>query len=56
VIEKIRAAREAGASGVVLFSHESFGAADLDRLRAAAFPAPGAAAPAAGEPGGRAHR
>ena len=41
VIEKIRAAREAGASGVVLFSHESFGAADLDRLRADAFPTPG---------------
>jgi hypothetical protein len=39
----------------VLFSHESFGAADLDRLRADAFPA-AAAAPAAGEPGGRAHR
>ena len=55
VLEKIRAAREAGASGVVLFSHESFGAADLDRLRADAFLA-AAPAPAAGEPGGRAHR
>jgi uncharacterized lipoprotein YddW (UPF0748 family) len=55
VLEKIRAAREAGASGVVLFSHESFAAADLDRLRTDAFPV-SAAAPAAGQPGGRAHR
>ena len=55
VVEKIRTAREAGASGVVLFSHESFEGADLDRLRTDAFSAL-AAAPAAGEPGGRAHR
>ena len=55
VLEKIRAAREAGASGVVLFSHESFAAADLDRLRQDAFPRR-PAAPAAGEPRGRAHR
>ena len=55
VIEKIRAAREAGASGVVLFSHESFAAADLDRLRAEAFPAP-AGAPAAADLGARDHR
>jgi uncharacterized lipoprotein YddW (UPF0748 family) len=54
VLEKIRAAREAGASGVVLFSHESFAAADLDRLRADAFPAP--AAPAAADLGARDHR
>jgi len=55
VIEKIRAAREAGASGVVLFSHESFAAADLERLRADAFPAR-AGAPAAGDLGARDHR
>lgn len=56
VLEKIRAAREAGASGVVLFSHESFGAADLERMREDAFPAPAAAAaPAAGDLG-RDHR
>jgi uncharacterized lipoprotein YddW (UPF0748 family) len=54
VIEKIRAAREAGASGVVLFSHESFAAADLERLRADAFPA--LAAPAAADLGARDHR
>ncbi|HET6899659.1 MAG TPA: PA domain-containing protein, partial [Vicinamibacteria bacterium] len=48
VLEKIRAAREAGASGVVLFSHESFVASDLDRLREEAFTAP-TAVPAAGE-------
>jgi uncharacterized lipoprotein YddW (UPF0748 family) len=46
VVEKIRAARDAGASGVVLFSHESFSGADLDRLREEAFPAL-AAVPAA---------
>jgi uncharacterized lipoprotein YddW (UPF0748 family) len=39
VVEKIRVAREAGASGVVLFSHESFTGTDLDRLRQDAFPA-----------------
>jgi len=54
VLEKIRAAREAGASGVVLFSHESFAVSDLDRLREDAFTAP-AAAPAAGD-GSRDHR
>jgi uncharacterized lipoprotein YddW (UPF0748 family) len=55
VVEKIRAAREAGASGVVLFSHESFSGADLDLLRQDAFPA-FAAAPPAREPGARGHR
>ena len=45
VVEKIQAAREAGASGVVLFSHESLPPADFERLRAAVFPA--VAAPAA---------
>src|SRR5205085_12506889 len=37
VVEKIEAAREAGASGVVLFSHESFTSADMERLRRDAF-------------------
>jgi len=39
VIEKIQAAREAGASGVVLFSHESFTTADMERLRRESFTA-----------------
>jgi hypothetical protein len=56
VLQKIRTAREAGASGVVLFSHESFVAADLDLLRQDAFPAAAAAAPAAGDLAGRDHR
>jgi uncharacterized lipoprotein YddW (UPF0748 family) len=50
VVEKVRAARESGASGVVLFSQESFAAADLDLLRQDAFSIP-ASAPAAGELG-----
>ena len=37
-IERIRTARESGAAGVVVFSHESFSASDLKRLRAEAFP------------------
>jgi uncharacterized lipoprotein YddW (UPF0748 family) len=36
-IEKIGLARSAGATGVVLFSHESFGPSDFRRLREAAF-------------------
>jgi uncharacterized lipoprotein YddW (UPF0748 family) len=49
VIEKVREAREAGASGVLLFSHESLGPADWRRLREAAFtPAMTAAEVAAG--------
>jgi uncharacterized lipoprotein YddW (UPF0748 family) len=43
-IERIRAARESGASGVVVFSHESFATADLPRLRQEAFPGPARAA------------
>jgi uncharacterized lipoprotein YddW (UPF0748 family) len=43
VIEKVRLARSAGAAGVVIFSHESLRAADLDRLRQGAFPPPPAA-------------
>jgi uncharacterized lipoprotein YddW (UPF0748 family) len=50
VVEKVRAARESGASGVVLFSQESFAAGDLDLLRQDAFSIP-AKAPAAGELG-----
>jgi len=44
VIEKVRLARSAGAAGVLVFSHESLRAADLDQLRQGAFPA----APATG--------
>ena len=41
VVEKVLAARAAGASGVVLFSSDSLVTADLDRLRDEAFgPAP----------------
>jgi uncharacterized lipoprotein YddW (UPF0748 family) len=41
VTEKVGAAREAGASGVVLFSSDSLAFTDLDRMRAEAFaPAP----------------
>jgi uncharacterized lipoprotein YddW (UPF0748 family) len=39
VIERVRMARAAGTSGVVIFSHESLRPADLDRLRQGAFPA-----------------
>jgi len=38
-IERIRTARESGASGVLVFSHESLSPSDLRRLRAEAFPA-----------------
>jgi len=51
VIEKVLAARAAGASGVVLFSNDSLANTDLDRLRDEAFGgAPGASgtAPSAG--------
>ncbi len=37
VMQNIRSARDAGASGVLLFSHESLGAVDLERLRKEAF-------------------
>jgi uncharacterized lipoprotein YddW (UPF0748 family) len=45
VIEKIRLARSAGASGVVVFSHESLRPTDLDRLRLGAFPPAAARGP-----------
>ena len=50
VVDKVRAARAAGASGVVLFSSDMLVSADLDRLRADAFlaGAPGVDAGAAG--------
>jgi uncharacterized lipoprotein YddW (UPF0748 family) len=48
IVEKIQLARASGAGGVVLFSHESLGAADLRRLREAAF------TPAVTPPGSRA--
>lgn len=47
ILEKISVAREAGANGVVLFSHESLQPWELDRLRAA-FPAPASYRPTAG--------
>ena len=45
VIEKIRLARSAGATGVVIFSHESLRPMDLDRLRLGAFPPAAARGP-----------
>ena len=45
VIEKIRLARSAGATGVVIFSHESLRPTDLDRLRLGAFPPAAARGP-----------
>ena len=51
VVEKVRAARGAGASGVVLFSSDSLVGADLDRLRDEAFgppPVTSGSAPSAG--------
>jgi uncharacterized lipoprotein YddW (UPF0748 family) len=44
IVEKVELARVAGARGVVLFSHESIGPADWDRLRQKAFSPPVAAA------------
>jgi uncharacterized lipoprotein YddW (UPF0748 family) len=47
VVDRVRAAREAGAEGVVVFSHESLDALGWARLRAEAFvPATATAAPA----------
>lgn len=40
IIEKVLLAREAGADGVILFSHESLRGQDVDRLRREAFPQP----------------
>jgi uncharacterized lipoprotein YddW (UPF0748 family) len=53
-VEKIRLARQAGAAGIVVFSHESLGRGDMDRLREEAFPRAKAANPTgAPEPTGR---
>jgi hypothetical protein len=55
IVGKIRLARAEGASGVVLFSHESLGLSEFRRLREQAFPraigisASGLAAGAAGQ-------
>jgi uncharacterized lipoprotein YddW (UPF0748 family) len=38
IVEKVALARQSGARGVVLFSHESLGPGDLQRLRDEAFP------------------
>ena len=37
IVEKVALARQSGAKGVVLFSHESLDPGDLPRLRAEAF-------------------
>jgi uncharacterized lipoprotein YddW (UPF0748 family) len=52
IVEKVALARESGARGVVLFSHESLDPADLRRLRDEAFPS--AVASAASRGGGAA--
>jgi len=51
VVEKVRVARSAGASGVLLFSHESLAAGDWRRLREFAF-SPRQAAATGWEAGG----
>ena len=51
ILDRIAVARELGANGVVLFSHESLQPWELDRLRAS-FPAPASYRPAAGFGGG----
>ena len=54
VVDRVRAAREAGAEGVVVFSHESFDGEGWARLRAEAFvPAAATAAPADPDPAAR---
>lgn len=45
IVEKLRIAREAGASGAVLFSHESLRGQDLARLRREAWAPPVVAGP-----------
>ena len=53
-VEKIRLARQAGAAGVLVFSHESLGRGDMERLRLQAFPPGSSASPKQpGEPAGR---
>jgi uncharacterized lipoprotein YddW (UPF0748 family) len=37
-VEKIRLARQAGAAGILVFSHESLARGDMDRLRQLVFP------------------
>jgi uncharacterized lipoprotein YddW (UPF0748 family) len=54
IVEKIQVARESGAMGVVLFSHESLASADMMRLRDAAFPPPAAVAAGSRTAGGSA--
>jgi uncharacterized lipoprotein YddW (UPF0748 family) len=39
IVEKVQLARQAGAAGVILFSHESLRGQDVDRLKREAFPA-----------------
>jgi uncharacterized lipoprotein YddW (UPF0748 family) len=51
IVWKAGLARQAGARGVVLFSHESLSPADLPRLREEAFPPRLASGPAAGAAG-----
>jgi len=46
IVEKLRIAREAGADGAVLFSHESLAGQDLVRLRREAWAEHRAAGPA----------
>jgi uncharacterized lipoprotein YddW (UPF0748 family) len=55
IVEKVTLARQSGARGVVLFSHESLAPGDLRRLRDEAFAdwfATGAAAPGGGQASG----
>jgi hypothetical protein len=49
ILEKVRIAREAGVSGVLLFSHESILPGDRARLLHEAFPPPDALGPPAAD-------
>jgi uncharacterized lipoprotein YddW (UPF0748 family) len=52
-VEKIRLARQAGAAGIVVFSHESLGRGDMDQLRAQVFPRVAAPTVGASDTAGR---
>ncbi len=52
-VEKIRLARQAGAAGIVVFSHESLGRGDMDQLRAQVFPRVAGGTVGAGDAAGR---
>jgi uncharacterized lipoprotein YddW (UPF0748 family) len=50
IVEKVQLARQAGAAGIILYSHESLRGQDVDRLRREAFPPTIAAVTVPGAP------